>query len=85
VDSYLDEWLKTVETTRTYYTYRRYKTLVKPIREAVGKVRLDKLTAAQLEAVYAPMYATHSARSVLHAHGAIRAALNRAVKQKLIP
>lgn len=81
---YLDQWLKTIATTRTYYTERRYRTLVKPIREALGSMRLDKLAATDLEAVYAPMYERLSARSVLHAHSAIRSALNRAVKQKLI-
>lgn len=85
LEAYLDQWLTTIATTRTYYTERRYKTLIKPIREALGSTRLDKLTATDLEGVYAPLYARLSARSVLHAHSAIRSALNRAVRLKLIP
>lgn len=84
VSGYLDQWLATVESTRTYATHRRYRIAVAPIREAVGTVRLDKLTAAALEAVYARLYERLSARTVIETHGAIRAALNRAVKQKLI-
>lgn len=82
---YLDQWLATIKATREYYTFRRYSTLVKPVREALGDVRLDKLTATELERVYAALYDDHSATSVRHAHGAIRSALNRAVKLKLIP
>jgi len=85
LDAYLDQWLATVKATREFYTFRRYNTLVKPVREVLGDVRLDKLTATQLEQVYAALYDRLSATSVRHTHGAIRSALNRAVKLKLIP
>jgi integrase len=84
VNGYLDQWLETVKATKEFYTWRRYKMLVRPVRDALGDVRLDKLAAVDLEGVYSGLYERVSARSVRNLHGAIRAALNRAVRQKLI-
>lgn len=84
LSGYLDQWLLTVEATRTYGTWKRYRNGVAPVRKALGDVRLDKLTAAALEVVYAELYKTLADRTVRETHGAIRAALNRAVKQKLL-
>ena len=84
LSQYLDQWLLTVEATRTYGTWKRYRNGVAPVRKVLGDVRLDKLTAAALEAVDAELYKTLADRTVRETHGAIRAALNRAVKQKLL-
>ncbi|MBM3787234.1 MAG: site-specific integrase [Acidobacteria bacterium] len=82
--SYVAQWLNVIEATRTYNTWRRYTMSMKPILAELGAVRLDKLTAAALEGVYVDLYKTLSARTVLEIHGAVRAALNRAVKQKIL-
>jgi integrase len=84
LDEYLDSWPETVRTTKAYYTWRRYVTLVRPIREALGGKRIDKLTAIEFEGVYSKMYESLSAKSVHHAHDAVRSALNSAVKKKLL-
>lgn len=84
LSQYLDQWLLTVESTRTYGTWKRYRNGVAPVRKELGDVRLDKLTASALEAVYAELYKTLANRTVRETHGAIRAALNRAVKKNLL-
>jgi integrase len=52
---------------------------------AHGSIRLIKVTARQLEEVYGQLYNQMSTKSVNHVHGAVRSALNAAVRLKLIP
>ena len=69
LSGYLDQWLLTVEATRTYGTWKRYRNGVAPVRKVLGDVRLDKLTAAALEAVYADLYKTLADRTVRETMG----------------
>ncbi len=38
LSQYLDQWLLTVEATRTYGTWKRYRNGVAPVRKALGDV-----------------------------------------------
>lgn len=83
---YAEHWLKThAETKLAPKTAERYRSLLAHVTRDVGTVMLAKITAVQLEEVYAKLYGLMSAKSVKHVHGAVHSALNSAVRLKLIP
>lgn len=87
----LDRWLEAVEPERSQYTIKEYHRLVdKAIKPALGAVRLDKLTPAQLDGFYASLLDKGrkprplSSESVRRHHSLLHAALGRALKWGLI-
>ena len=91
VSDLLERWLQAIENERAPYTINEYRRLVAVnIAPSIGKVRLDKLTGARLDAFYASLMSLDrepkplSGASVRRHHSLLHAALERAVKWGLI-
>jgi integrase len=83
----LDRWLTDIAPTRSGYTVREHRRCIEhDIKPALGSVRLDKLTARQLDDFYHDLLARGlSPSSVRRFHSVLHAALDRAVKWGVIP
>jgi len=83
----LDRWLTDIAPTRSAYTVREHRRCIEhDIKPALGSVRLDKLTARQLDGFYHDLLARGlSPSSVRRFHSVFHAALDRAVKWGMIP
>lgn len=87
VDEYLNHWLESAAKVRVRSrTLQGYEELLdRYIRPELGKQRLSKLTPLEIQRAYASLLARKlSAKTVRHAHGVLRAALNQAVKWRLL-
>jgi len=86
VSDLVDRWLEAVTPERTPYTIKEYRRLAdRAIKPALGAMRLSKLTARQLDDLYASLTAKGlSAASVRRHHALLHAALGRAVKWGLL-
>jgi integrase len=84
---YLDQWIEGAAKVRVRpRTLQGYKELLdRYIRPDLGNERLSKLTPLQIQRTYAGLIERGlSAKTVRHAHGVLRAALNQAVKWRLL-
>ena len=83
----LDRWLTDISPTRSAYTVKEHRRCIEhDIKPALGWVRLDKLTARQLDEFYHDLLARGlSPSSVRRFHSVLHAALDRAVKWGMIP
>ena len=83
----LDRWLADIEPTRSAYTVKEHRRCIEhDIKPALGTVRLDKLTARQLDGFYHDLLARGlSPSSVRRFHSVLHAALDRAVKWGMVP
>jgi integrase len=83
----LDRWLADIEPTRSAYTVKEHRRCIEhDIKPALGPVRLDKLTARQLDGFYHDLLARGlSPSSVRRFHSVLHAALDRAVKWGMVP
>ena len=86
VGELLDRWLDDIEPHRSKYTMKSHRRSVeKDIKPAIGFIRLDRLTARQLDAFYRALLDRGlSPATVRRHHSIISAALNRAVKWDMI-
>ena len=91
VSDLLYRWLKVIVSDHTAYTVKEYRRLVAVnIVPFIGNVRLDKLTGARLDDLYASMMSPDrkpgplSGASVRRHHFLLHTALGRAVKWGLI-
>ena len=82
----LDRWLAQKQGTLTPATYEEYRrTVERDLKPVFGPIRLDKLTAQQLDRFYKAQSAKGlSPRTVRKQHANLSAALNQAVKWDLI-
>ncbi|MHB1496751.1 MAG: tyrosine-type recombinase/integrase [Acidimicrobiales bacterium] len=81
----LDRWVEHVSPTRQPGTIRGYQTHAKRIKEQVGKVKLLKLTAQQLDRAYRVWLDEGlSPTTVHHLHAILAAALHQAERWGLI-
>lgn len=82
----LDRWLEVTATDKTPYTIREYSRMVeRNIKPALGQLRLDRLTARQLDAFYKQLRDRGlSASSVRRHHSVLHAALEQAVRWELL-
>jgi integrase len=87
VGQYLDKWLGTVRDTVKDRTLQRHEEVVRlHLKPSFGKVRLDKLTAVQVQSLYlAKLDAGLSPRTVQIIHTTLHKALKQAVTWRLIP
>ena len=87
VAEHLDTWLEDIASTRSGYTMKEHRRCIEhDIKPALGSVRLDKLTARQLDGFYHELLARDlSPSSVRRFHSILHASLARAVKWGLIP
>jgi integrase len=86
VGLYLERWLDSIQPTLRESTWERYESLTHlHIEPALGKVRLDKLNALQVQSLYrAKLNAGLSTGTVRHLHVILLSALKQAVKWNLI-
>ncbi|HYD50208.1 MAG TPA: tyrosine-type recombinase/integrase [Terriglobales bacterium] len=87
VSEYLDDWLeksaKSRVRTRTYDFYK--EALNRYIKPHLRDCALSRLTPLDIQAVYTKLLESGlSPKTVRHAHGALRLALNQAVKWRLL-
>jgi len=87
VEGYLVEWLRSVRGTVRERTWKRSEEVVRlHIVPALGKTRLDRLSALQLQALYRSKLGSGlSARTVRMVHTTAHKALKQAVRWSLIP
>jgi integrase len=85
VAEYLHRWLNHIATSRSPTTVRGYRGKIGRINTKLGKIRLSKLTAEHLDLAYRQWLdeGLHPT-SVHHLHGVISAALNQAVKWRIV-
>lgn len=83
---YLDSWLETAKHRLKASAYRRYRTnLQYHILPALGRTRLSKLTAQQVQIFYTEKLSTGlSASTVLNLHTVLHSALKEAVQLGLV-
>jgi integrase len=93
VRQYLDHWLAVKKTGTSPKTYQEYEGKVRLyVTPTIGSVRLGKLTALDVEALYAHLLKKGrqggkkglSEQSVLHVHRLLHKAFEDAVKKKLV-
>jgi integrase len=86
VEAYLDKWLDTIRDTLRNRTVQRHEQIVRlHLKPTLGKVKLDKLNALQLQALYRQKLDLGlSPRTVQIIHATIYKALKQAVRWQLI-
>ncbi len=84
--AYLERWMDHVRAHRQPDTVRNYAVKCRRFSAELGRVRLDKLRAHQLDEVYRRWMAGGMAPSTVRAyHAVLSAALSQAVKWDLVP
>jgi integrase len=85
LSQYLGDWLAHITPTRSTTTVRGYRFKIKRIDAKLGNVRLDQLTAQQLDRAYRQWLDEGlNPSSVHHLHRILSAALRQAVKWGLV-
>jgi integrase len=86
VGGFLDRWLVAIKDTIRIGTWKQYEMIVRlHIKPTLGRVRLDKLNALQIQSFYRDrLDAGVSPRRVQYVHVTIHKALKDAVKWRLI-
>jgi integrase len=91
LNDYLDRWLAAVRPKVGAHTYADYSgDLRRHIRPRLGERRLDRITALDLQGLYADMQAGNvtgrplAPRTIRKAHAALLTALNQALKWGLL-
>jgi integrase len=86
VAAFLAGWLERRKPRLRASTHRRYTEQLAHILRALGRVRLTKLTASQVERVYAQLLERGlSSTSVAHIHVVLKCALKDALRKGLVP
>jgi integrase len=87
VERYMDRWLESIRDKVRLGTLKPYEAITRlHIKPTLGKVKLEKLTALQLETLYREKLGEGlSARRVRYVHVTIRKALKDAVRLQLLP
>lgn len=86
VEMYLDQWLESIRETIRPGSFKPYEAIVRlHIKPTLGKVKLEKLNALQLEKLYRDkLNAGLSPRRVQYIHVTIKKALKDAARLQLI-
>ncbi len=86
VGGFLDRWLVAIKDTIRIGTWKQYEMIVRlHIKPTLGRVRLDKLNALQIQSFYRDrLDAGVSPRRVQYVHVTIHKALKDAVKWRLV-
>jgi integrase len=86
VEKYMDRWLESIRDSVRPGTFKPYEAITRlHIKPTLGKTKLDKLNALQLETLYRrKLKAGLSARRVRYIHVTIRKALKDAVRLQLL-
>lgn len=86
VEKYMDRWLESIKDRVRPGTYKPYEAITRlHIKPTLGRTKLDKLSAMQLEKLYhQKLKSGLSARRVRYIHVTIRKALKDAVRLQLL-
>ena len=86
VGMYLDQWLGSTRDTVSLRTYQRGEIAARVhIKPTLGKVKLDRLTAMQLDSLYRDKLKSGlSARSVQIIHATVHKAMKQAVRWRMV-
>lgn len=85
LDAFLDRWLEHLAGDRQPTTIRGYREKLVRVRRDLGNVKLNELTAQQLDRAYAAWRKEGlSALSIRHIHRALSAALHQAERWDLV-
>jgi integrase len=86
IETFLESWLAGAKERVRPKTHRTYQDLLRlHVIPELGKVRLDRLTAPQIAALLRDKHAAGlSPKTVSHIRATLRAALNEAVRWRLI-
>ena len=79
---YLSRWFKVVKPSLAYKTVGNYSLAIRHLTQSLGPIRLDRLSAIQIQAAYQEL-APHP-HTAAYAHRVLRRALNQAVKWGLL-
>ena len=82
---WIDRWLKTITPNVKPRTLETYTSDCNTIRNRIGGMKLDKITAATIEHMCADLAKTHSSKTVHNQYIRIKQILQAAVREKLIP
>ena len=84
--AYLEKWLEqVVRLTKRPNTYNGYRTVVNAhLKPALGHIKLQKLSAEQLQAFFAQKQEKLKPSTLAHIHSVISSALSNAVKWGLV-
>jgi integrase len=87
LEEYLDRWLDSIRGTLAPRTARRHEELTRlHVKPAIGKVRLSKLNALQVQSFYrCKLDEGLSAATVVKIHSTLSKALKQAVRWRLVP
>ena len=87
VAQWLDIWLDTYVANKVKpLTFSAYQSQVRTnIAPALGKIKLAKLNATQIQTFYNDLEKTKSPKTIKNIHGILHKALDQAVKLKHIP
>jgi integrase len=87
VGEYMERWLESIEDKVRPGTYKPYEAITRlHVKPTLGKTKLDKLTALQLEKLYRQKLKEGlSARRVRYIHVTVRKALKDGVRLQLLP
>jgi integrase len=82
VSEYLATWLRSRRQSIEPETWKRYEQLIRlQIVPHIGERRLAKLTAENVEQMFAELAGALSPRTILHVRACLRTALNRAIER----
>jgi integrase len=85
LQAYMEHWLRAKRLELKDGTYNYYRVYTEAsILPALGHIRLQKLTDAQIQSFYADLLEELSANTVRIIHGILRGALDAAVRSKKI-
>jgi integrase len=93
LSEWIDQWLDLIKRNSgekrrrglvNPRTAERYGQLLEHAKKKLGKVPLQKLTAAQIDSLYVELEEKLATRTILHLHNALRPCLASAVKKKMI-
>ncbi len=87
VGSFLTDWMTGIGPTLKPRTAMSYRQIVRDhLQPALGHVALTKLRPEQVQAMHASMLELgRSAKTIANAHGVLHAALEQAVRWRLVP
>lgn len=85
LDVWIDRWLKAITPNVKPRTLETYTSDCNTIRNRIGGMKLDKITAATIEHMCADLAKTHSSKTVHNQYIRLRQILQAAVRDKLIP
>jgi integrase len=86
VEKFMDRWLEVTKDTVKPNTWRPYEAITRlHIKPTLGKVKLEKLNALQLQSLYRDkLNSSLSPRRVQYIHVTVRKALSDAVRWQLV-